>query len=224
MKRGTTQVDTFFYVFRQTKGMTNLRKPIIALTLLLTLLLTSCGGQVSGKNDVSPSPFPTDSTPSVTPDETEIQLNAPVWFYRIYLSGQEEPSDLPIHKITSVEELVAISKIYTNSYYGYKSGEHELIDEMPSKTLSSEIFSNEEYNDAFFNESLLLFIPVGPNRGSTYQRFDSIKEVNGRMLVEYCHLVREESTDDEAYWMMVLEMDKQFAVLEVDVEFIIERI
>ncbi len=217
-------MDTIFYVFRQTKGMTNLRKPIIAITLLLTLLLTSCGGQVSGKNDVSPSPLPTDSTPSVTPDETEIQLNAPVWFYRIYLSGQEGVSDLPIHKITSVEELVAISKKYTNSRYGYKSGEHELIDEMPIRTLSSEIFSNEEYNDAFFNESFLLFIPVGPSSGSTYLRFDSIKEVNERMLVEYCYLVPELTTDDEAYRMMVLEMDRQFAGLEVDVEFIIERI
>jgi len=73
------------------------------------------------------------------------------------------------------------------------------------------------FNDAFFKTRFLLFVILQESSGSVRHRVESAMPENGSLLVSIVRIAPEIGTCDIAQWHIILDLDKSFVDMDVDV-------
>jgi len=155
-------------------------------------------------------------TETQTPGPVPIDPTAPIRYYQlVHMNWNESPE-----KLCSAEDLRAFYETHRqelNMYtMGYESG-GEIPRYLDTKDMVEDVFGNEKYNEAFFEEHFLLLICLMEPSGSNRERVDSVFMENGTLTVGITSLANG-GTDDEAFWTIVLELDKALAGLDVNID------
>jgi|GEM_PF-2434877 len=123
------------------------------------------------------------------------------YYYRYGLDSDDyRPKVTKIKTKSDLSDFIEQNKPY---YY------HKFVDEI--------LFNKQRYNEAFFRDKSLLLVSLYEGSGSFRHKVTSVKNENGVLQINIdCHIPFL-GTDDEAYWIIAIETDKDLAELETAV-------
>ena len=129
--------------------------------------------------------------------------------YRADLSDYIDASYPQIAKINSAGEL--------KDYYESNKGIYQFQQGYYSEaSMADDVFENDgRYGEAFFAQSLLLFVILQEGSGSIRHRVEPARLENGLLAVRITRIIPEVGTADMAQWHIVMALDRTFADMDV---------
>jgi len=145
-----------------------------------------------------------------------------VFYFSCFIAFGYSTIDFPAQPISvcSAEELKEFYSLKKDCFdFEYDSWYKKFFQDGLGRKINDEIFFNNKYNEDFFNDKFLLFIPK--QLGINYTiNLKSIMFRNELVTITFKGLLSKISAAAEKHWFIVMELDKEFVGKEINLEVI----
>lgn len=169
------------------------KKIIACFTALAIACLAGCGGKRDGETTISAK----NNTTSATPDSMSFSA------YYVRTDGYNEGIKYPI--VTVIKSKDALDNYYKENKDKYNL---EKRDPVPPNTDKGFLAQADNYNDAFFNDNVLVLILLEEGSGSVRHEVSKIMQGDEVTDISVKRNVPKVGTDDMAEWHIFVELKK----------------